>query len=267
MRSGTSSSKPPAFPETKGIGAGDDVSGAPELMSHSRNALARRPSARAAGTPTSAGERRANRGATRGRRVLPWAHLGRIRGLVRHDGPKALPALTCANAESWRRDSNPQPPVYKTGALPIAPLQQDADFPREAASVGDALYPRKANVTTPKPHGKAHLARQPPRPQAPPAAPTRARHPTSRDPTRRREGRPGPATPHQPRPETAKSPRGSAPAASLTAGTSTRSPGRTTGPTSGCPGPPRPRGTGPRPATPPDRRPPVAHPASVSLPG
>ena len=26
--------------------------------------------------------------------------------------------------QSWRRDSNPQPPVYKTGALPIAPLQR-----------------------------------------------------------------------------------------------------------------------------------------------
>lgn len=27
-------------------------------------------------------------------------------------------------AQSWRRDSNPQPPVYKTGALPVAPRQR-----------------------------------------------------------------------------------------------------------------------------------------------
>ena len=40
-------------------------------------------------------------------------------------------------AESWRRDSNPQPPVYKTGALPIAP-RQPADLGSAAV---DATWP------------------------------------------------------------------------------------------------------------------------------
>src|SRR5215204_4157329 len=37
--------------------------------------------------------------------------------------------------ESWRGDSNPQPPVYKTGALPIAPRQRQ---PLRLAEAGGA---------------------------------------------------------------------------------------------------------------------------------
>src|SRR5699024_7844464 len=37
--------------------------------------------------------------------------------------------------ESWRRDLNSQPPDYKSGALPIAPLQRNRDIRRGAAII------------------------------------------------------------------------------------------------------------------------------------
>src|SRR5688500_10172198 len=39
-------------------------------------------------------------------------------------GPPAVNALTCT-CESRRGDSNPQPPDYKSGALPVAPRRRD----------------------------------------------------------------------------------------------------------------------------------------------
>lgn len=37
--------------------------------------------------------------------------------------------------QSWRRDLNPQPPDYKSGALPIAPLQRGRDTRRDPAHI------------------------------------------------------------------------------------------------------------------------------------
>lgn len=66
-------------------------------------------------------------------------------------GPGAVDAGAPGEIESRRRDSNPQPPVYKTGALPIAPRRQ-----ADRSSLPNATARSACRHTLPVPTG-AHL--------------------------------------------------------------------------------------------------------------
>jgi hypothetical protein len=73
---------------------------------------------------------------------------------------------------SWRSDSNRQPPVYKTGALPIAP--------RQRAVQG---YPGGAPQNTPVTSGRRRSRRRMPRERPCPCRPAAPRRGRSRRPT------------------------------------------------------------------------------------